>query len=239
MFVTYNYKTTLEDIDINNKYELFSIFKILENAGSYHSSLANNNIIKSTNNGRAWVLTDWYAELDFYPSESDSIKAITWSEPRNQNFITSRDFELYANEKIFGKATSRWAILDTQTGRPTKIEDSLIALYQPEEKLTFTNTKLPRIEMPENFSIEKQIQLRRSDIDYNGHVHNLNYIHFAMEVLPQEEYENRKFKHIHISYKLAVLPEEKIIAKYAKLNEKNIICIYNDKNELKTQIELY
>lgn len=239
MFVEYNYNSTLEDLDINRKFELFSIFKILENAGSTHSDKANDNVIKSTNNGKAWVLTDWYAELDSYPFEKDKVKVITWSEPKNQNFIVGRDYELYINDKIAGKATSRWVILDINTGRPVKIEDDLISQYEPENKYVFTEIKLPKIAIPESYSATKEIPLRRTDIDYNGHVHNLNYINFAMEVLPEDVYKNRNFKHIHITYRLAVMPDENICAKYAFTDNRHIVNIFNDKDELKTQIELY
>lgn len=237
MFVELKYTPTLEDLDGKGQYELYSLFKMLENAGSQHSDKANDNVIQSTNNGRAWVLTDWYAEFESYPKEKDDIKVITWSEKLSQTFIVGRDYELYSNGKIFGKATSRWVILDINSGRPLRIDDSLISQYEPEDKLVFAETKLPRIAMPEAYSIEKEIQLRRTDIDYNGHVHNLNYINYAMEVLPEEVYNKRDFKHIHITYKMAIFPGEKIIAKYAFADGKHLVNIFNDKGELKTQIE--
>ena len=239
MFVELKYTPTLEDLNGNGKYELYSLFKMLENAGSQHSDKANDNVIQSTNNGKAWVLTDWFAELDSYPKEKDNVKIITWSEPKNQVFIVGRDYEIYSNDKICGKATSRWVILDVNTGRPLKIEDSLISQYEPEDKYVFSEIKLPRIAIPEAYSAQKEIQLRRTDIDYNGHVHNLNYINFAMEVLPEDVYKNREFKHIHITYRLAVLPEEKITAKYAFVEGKHLVNIFNGKDELTTQIEFY
>lgn len=239
MFVTLDYQTMLEDFDKNKKMELLAILKLLENAGNKHSDIANANIMDSTTNGRAWVLTDWYLELDEYPSYDDKIQFVTWAETLNSIFTICRDFNVIVNDKIIGKATSRWAILDTKTLRPVKVEQSVMDKHEPEDKKAFEYVKLPKIELPETFQIEKDIHIRRSDIDYNNHVHNLVYLDYALDTLPQELYENRNFKHLHITYRLAVMPDEQIICKFSKINDKCIFAIFSKDGVLKTQIELY
>lgn len=239
MFVEYEYPLILEDFNSKKTMELSALVKMLENAGNKHSDIAKDNMVDSTNNGKAWILTDWFVELDEIPVYGDKIKAVTWSEPAVSIFTVPRNFLIYDNDKQIGKATTRWAILDLNTLRPSKIEPSIIAQYEPEDKKVFEDPKLPKIAIPDHFDIEKEIQIRRSDIDYNNHVHNLVYIDYAMDTLPKEIYENRNFKHLHITYRLAVLPDEKIICKYAQIDSKHIFCIFSDDGTLKTQIELY
>ena len=119
-----------------------------------------------------------------------------------------------------------------------KIEQDLISKYGPESKSVYTETKLEKIPVPEDFSAVKEIQIRRSDIDFNDHVHNLTYLDYAMEVLPEDIYEKQNFSTLRITYKSVVKSGEKLVAKYKSVDGANIVFIYNDKDELKTQILL-
>ena len=80
-------------------------------------------------------------------------------------FGTSREFELYCNDTLCAKGTTRWVYFDINSGRPTKISDELLAKYEPEAKSVFAEKKLPKIEVPENFTTEVAITPRRNDID--------------------------------------------------------------------------
>ncbi|MBR5668091.1 MAG: hypothetical protein IKX15_00605, partial [Spirochaetales bacterium] len=113
----------------------------------------------------------------------------------------------------------------------------IIDKYQPEDKHTFEDSKLPRLVAPENFTRETAITVRRLDFDFNGHVHNLTYLDYALEGLPEEVFNNRDFKKLRISYKQAVKPGEEIVCRYACAEGRHICCIYGKEGELKTQIE--
>ncbi len=69
-------------------------------------------------------------------------------------FGTSSEFELYCNDTLCVKGTTRWVYFDIKSGRPTKISDELLAKYEPEAKSVFAEKKLPKIEVPENFTTE-------------------------------------------------------------------------------------
>ena len=238
MFVKFEYEPLIEDFYSNGDMKIEAILKILENSGNRHSDIAGNNILKGSSSGSAWILTDWYVEIDSCPKYGDKIYAITWSQGAISLFGSSRDFELYCNEKLCVKGTTRWVHYDINVGRPAKITEDLISKYQPESKSVFGDEKLSKITVPENFDNEIIITPRRNDIDFNHHVHNLVYVDYAMEVIPEEVYKNHNFKNIRITYKSAVKNGEKIIVK-AKSNEKNhVVCIYGEDNNLKTLIEL-
>ncbi|MBP5451989.1 MAG: hypothetical protein J6Y16_07115, partial [Treponema sp.] len=73
--------------------------------------------------------------------------------------------------------------------------------------------------------------------DFNDHVHNLTYLDYALEGLPEEVFNKRDFKKLRISYKLAVKAGEEIVCKYAQTEGRHICCIYGKDGDLKTQIE--
>ncbi|MBP5402258.1 MAG: hypothetical protein J6Y36_03765 [Treponema sp.] len=238
MFAEFEYKPVLEDYNKDGTLKIGAILKVLENSGNTHSDKAGDRILDGANNKKSWVLTDWKISINKYPVYGDKITAKTWSQTVTQILNVSRDFELYCNGEICAIGTTRWIILDLDTGRPCKIEQDLISKYGPESKSVYTETKLEKIPVPEDFSAVKEIQIRRSDIDFNDHVHNLTYLDYAMEVLPEDIYEKQNFSTLRITYKSVVKSGEKLVAKYKSVDGANIVFIYNDKDELKTQILL-
>lgn len=238
MIIEKEYHTALEDFRKSGEMEIISMLRLFEGAGNKHSDSCGDGILSRTNNGNAWVLTDWYLEINKYPKYGDKILAKTWSEQLNSLFTCGRDFQLYCNDEIVVNAVTRWAIMDLTTGRPVKIDQATIDKYQPEAIFSIPDFKLPRIAVPEKWDIEKEIIQRRSDIDFNSHVHNLTYLDYAMDTLPEQLYQERNFKHVHIAYKSGIQVGEKTVCKYACVDGKHIFGIYGNDNVLKTQIEL-
>ncbi len=238
MCVELNYEPILEDFYDNGELKIEAILKILENSGNHHSDAAGDQILKGSSDGKAWILTDWYVEIERFPKYGDKIKAVTWSQGATSMFSTSRDFELFCNGELCGKGTTRWIYFDLNANRPSKVTDEILAKYQPEKKSVFADAKLPKFEVPEAFSREIELTPRRNDIDFNHHVHNLVYLDYAMEALPEEVYRAHNFSTIRITYKSAVKEGEKICVKYACNGNAHTTFIYGSDGSLKTMIEL-
>ena len=238
MIVNFEYTPILEDYNKNRTLKIPAIMKILENAGTKHTDLVGDNILDSSNKGLTWILTDWYLEIKQIPSYGEKLLSKTWSQLTTTTFGCARDFELYANDKLAAIASTRWVLLDLKTERPTKIDREWFTIYQSEDKSVFDNPRLPKTENITEFASEKNIEIRRADIDFNDHVHNLTYLDYALETVPQEVYDKMDFSKIRISYKSSVKANEKIVCKYAFENEKHIVNIFNQENELKTIIEM-
>lgn len=228
----------MEDYNKDGSVKLASLIKIMENAGNKHSDSIGDSILTSSNNGLTWILTDWYIEIEAYPKYGEKLMARTWSQTTTTTFGCSRDFELYADDRLCIKATTRWVLLNLQTGKPTPIPAELFDRYGSENKSVFESPRLPKNILPKTFSSETKLQLRRNDIDFNNHVHNLTYLDFAMEAIPEDLYKNHKFTNIRMSYKSAITDEKEIICKYNFTENKHIVHIFNNDGELKTIIEL-
>ena len=242
MIVDFEYTPLLEDFAPDGTLLPGSILKILENSGNKHSDLAGDNILKGSSNGIAWILTDWLLEITAYPKYGDKLMARTWSETVRQPLACMRDFELYCNGEIVAKGLTKWVLVDLNSSRPLRVSPELIEKYQPEEKFVFGDLKMPKIAMPaaEQFTSEIKITPRRSDIDFNNHVHNLTYLDYALEALPAAIYNANRtsFKNVRISYKTGVKSGEQITCRYTEQEGKHIVCIFGEDEKLRTQIEL-
>ena len=237
MIFTEDYKSVIEDFGKDGKLSLFGVLRIFENIGNRHSDMAGDSVFKYDGSSKAWVLTDWQIEAEEYPSYGDSIKVETWSEELKMPLTATRDFALYKNNQLCVKGISKWVLFDLESQRLCKIESGLLEKYKPENKTIFEDSKLPKIQIPENFEAEKKIMIRRSDFDFNNHVHNLTYLDYALESLPDEVYQKNAFKKLRITYKTAITDNQEIIGKYACMGDKKIICIHDLNGDTKAVVQ--
>lgn len=241
MFIETPYQRRYEDFRKDGKMRLGAILKAFEVAGSRHCDTVGDNILVDTKEGKAWIMTDWFVEIDTFPMVNQEIKIRTWVEPITQILFSNRHFEVIADEKVCVRCIGRYVIVDLATGRPQKIGPDFAEQYKLEEQYAIQMQKPPRLisVAPEAFTNEIAINVRRSDIDYNDHVHNLTYLDYAFEALPHEVYKAYDFKGFRISYKMAVKPHEKLVCKYAFVEDKHVCCIFDTDGGLKTQVEFY
>lgn len=239
MVFDYAYCQTIENFNKDGRISLPGVLKLFENTASAHADYAKEGVYSNRPKDFAWVLTDWFIEIESRPHFTDRIKAKTWAEFLESPLLVTRNFILCANEEDCIKGCSKWIMLDLEKNRPRKIdEEKNLYKYMPEYKTIYGNKKLCKIPEPEKYDIEKEIELRRSDFDFNNHVHNTVYLDLAFETMPQEVIENTEFKSLRISYKSAFVKQEKIVCKYAKVDDSYIIGVYDKENILHTLIML-
>ena len=73
MFVEYEFQPRYEDFNKNGTMQLGSVLRLFETTSCKHSDLVKDNILEDTENGKAWVLTDWYAKINFLPKIGQKI----------------------------------------------------------------------------------------------------------------------------------------------------------------------
>ena len=241
MFVDYQYQRRYEDFRKDEKMRLGAILKAFEANGCCHTDKVGDDLLNDTKEGKAWIMTDWFVEIDQLPTVYQKIESRTWVEPIKQILFSNRDFELIADGKVCVRCVGRYVIVDLATGRPQKIGPEFTDQYKPEDKQSIAMDKPPRLVSvaPDAFTNEVSIHVRRSDIDYNDHVHNLTYLDYAFEALPHEVYKAYNFKGFRISYKMAAKPHEDLVCKYAFVEDKHVCCIFDKDGGLKTQVEFY
>ena len=235
MFYSEHYTPPLCDYNKNGNLSLEGILKAFEYVGNHHAEKANDLMAKD---GFAWILTEWRVEILRRPVFGEKLIATTWVTVGAVSFISDRLITLEDTEgNLLVKASGVFVYVDMKANKMVKIEKELIDAYGPEDKQIFDG-KLPRLTIKgEPKAQDIPIILRRSDSDYNRHIHNTRYLAFITDILPQSVYDRDDFHSIRILYKKAVRDTDTAVIRNYENTERFLYGIYKDK-ELCTVIEL-
>jgi len=87
-------------------------------------------------------------------------------------------------------------LVDLDTGRPIRITEDDTKGYDLEDKYSIENPGR-KIKLPNEFELIDTVAVKKSDIDYNGHMSNGKYIQLADEYVPVETHPSK----IRVEYK--------------------------------------
>ena len=227
MFVEHSFFVGFRDVDYKNNLKIKSALSYLEDVAGIHSNIAGFGLLDIEKNKKTWVLINWKLEFIRRPKYSENLKVKTWSNGVDKIYAL-RDFLVYdENGEIIAKATSKWVLIDLETMGITKPTDLIMKLYTTEPDKVF-ETKLEKLKEPKDYISSSKIKITKDMIDANGHVHNINYIDFATQVMPLEVMQNAK--KVEVLYKKEIRDVENIKAFYGKEDEKNF-CVIKSEDE--------
>ena len=202
MIFSENVVTRVEDFDNYGVMRLSALLEIFENIGNHHSETVNDSAIENSINGMAWILTEWYVQIDKMPEFRNNLCADTWISAKFSGVRSDRNFILKKSDgEIMVRAVARLSILDLKSNKIVRIPENHLQMYKAEENGVF-DFRLPKVHPFDAPSEEKTLAVRRSDIDFNGHVHNTVYPEYAEEVLEEELFKNKNVQTLQIVYRL-------------------------------------
>lgn len=221
------FRVGLRDLGIGEKLTNYGYLSFLENIATMHSDTVGYGVKDIKEKKRAWLLIDWKLSVIERPKFSEKVIVKTYSVKIDKpGPYVYRNFEIFdEHEKIIATATSKWVLFDTENLRIVKVDESLNELYNAEGSSTEMDKQMPRLREPAFFNKVIEYPIRRSDIDINKHVHNLNYLNMAYEVLPDEIYFAEEPKEVHIYCKQEIKPEETVKCFYTNEDGNHIITI--------------
>ncbi len=227
------FKVGLKDVWAKDEVSNIAILEYLEDVAAYHSDSVGIGVNTTDKTHLSWLLMDWELEVIKRPKYGQVLEIHTWSR-EIEKIYALRDFEVYDEEKnLCAIATSKWLLINSETGKITRIEPEIANRYHSEfGKCVFSNKKISKLKEPEEYISEITYTTRRRDIDVIGHMHNLYYLHLAYESLPDAEYNKRPFNHVRIQYKNQIKLGETVKCKYAKEREENVVVIKSEDDKL-------
>ncbi len=178
-FSVYNFTVNSYHSDKNGKLSLSSLFHFLQECAWDNARLNDfgYEFLKSEN--AFWVLSRMLVQIDEYPKWKDEIEIKTWPKG-SDGFFALRDFEIYKNGNVIGRATSSWLILDMNTHRPQKL-DRFNFIHENFLQENAIDIKLGKINTGSELKCLEKRKVYYSDLDVNQHVNNATYVRWVLD----------------------------------------------------------
>lgn len=171
-----------------------------------------------------WILTGWRVQLLEHLAWRAPITVETW--PRTiDGFTSDRDFIVRSGDVVVAKATSRWFLINTSTGRITRATPELKAAYDMDLTALFDEPLPSNGKSQEDATVTFSTVIGRRDIDTNHHVNNISYLDYAMEAFPQDVID-------HLPGTLEIVYRKQILL------GTSIQCLYSMTEDGKHQVEI-
>ena len=160
----------------------------------------------------AWFLLKYRLEFDDYPEGIYDLTIKT--EPRGYNkMFAFRDFYISHNEKLIGRVTSSWTLVDLSTKSMANASEVLASnQYMVQHEKREDDLNYGKIRLPEKFDIEKTFEVRFDDLDVNRHVNNANYIVWGFEPLDFNFRRAHKLKTVDMLFKKEITHGSKVLS---------------------------
>lgn len=199
MIFTLPVHTRVEDFDQKGLLTPPALLSIFENTASRHADLVGYSVMReSLCCGMAWVVTNWRIQILRAPSYEENFSASTWL--RNGPRQATRELLLKSESgELLARGQAKLCMVDRRTGSPMLPSPERMAAYRPETDGAFPD-RLPRLRPPASYADAQTVTLRRSDMDYNNHLHNTAYLNLALDAAPPEVL-SQGVRGIRISYR--------------------------------------
>ena len=222
---TFHTRISYHDIDAHMALTLRGAMNCMQEAAILHADQVGNSISDLAQNHLVWMLVQWHVKLLGEASWNDSVDVVTW--PRSMERLTSvRNFELLNSrgERI-AVGASNWILVNTDTGRVTRITPEIAALYDLTPRDVFDD---PLPKAPQGLGDETFAgRVLRRDLDTNHHVNNLVYLDYSREALP-EEAAAMDFREISVYYHKQLFLGDPIRCYYHSDGTRHVVNICGD-----------
>ena len=238
------YTVKTRELGMTNEITNYGILALLEDIAGMHSDSIGYGVKDIERNKKSWIIMDWKLKVFKRPGYGERLLIKTWTRTVGKGksgYFSYRDFEIIDNEgNQVAIATSKWILYDIEKHKISRISSEIVELYKTEQNHIFEDEEFDKLKEPQKYEMVTDYVVRRSDIDVNKHVHNLNYLNIAYEALPEEVYKNAECMNVLIEYKHQIKFGEKVKCYYSNENGKHVVAIKSeDDSVLHAIIELF
>ena len=229
MIVEHKFYVGLRDIGKDNLLSNKGLLAALEDAGCKHSELAGLGITNINITKKTWIIISWKVKIFSRPEFNSEIIVKTWSRKMDKLYAY-RDYEVIdKNNNLVAIGTSKWILVNYDTGRIIKLSESLSNDFTIENKSAFNTDE--EMDLNFNYDITNRIgfKITKNLIDLNHHLNNINYLDLATEILQKSLDEYNEFE---VLYKKQVMLNEEVYVYNCKSKDYTYIVISDHEDDL-------
>ena len=183
----YSYQSRIRysELDATGHLKIESLLDYFQDCTTFHSEDIGRGVDYLKAGHMVWVLTSWQVIVDRYPKLGERVTVAT--APYDfKGFMGNRNF-LMTDEhgNRLACANTIWSLIDTESGRPIKPTEEMIAPYTLEEKLDMEYAPR-RIAIPSDVRQAEPVIIKPHHLDTNHHVNNGQYVRIALDCLGKE-----------------------------------------------------
>jgi medium-chain acyl-[acyl-carrier-protein] hydrolase len=206
------------EVGVDGKTPISTVVNYFQDCSTKQSESLGQGIEVLSKRNKGWFLTAWQININRLPEFGEEIIVGTW--PHSfKGFYGERNFVIYdENHKTLVEANTLWALINLETGHPTKITQEDQGGYELEPPLEMKY--LPRkIDMPADYEILEEFKVKKYNLDTNNHVNNAQYIQMAEEYIP----DGIVMKQLRVEYKKSAVYNDIIVPKIAREDGKYVV----------------
>ncbi len=197
------YRTHFSQVGTHDVLTNKSILSILENIADAHSVYCHFTFSDVAKYNLTWIILSWKLQVLKKIDANINIRVQTWCRGVSKAFFY-RDFRIFDEQNnLCAIATSKWCLIDISSGKIAPMPDDIRAVYNVfHEESVFGASDVSKVTIHSLEPITSDTyKIRRFDLDLNKHVHNLNYLNIAYELLPDDIYDGDELNNVEILYK--------------------------------------
>lgn len=182
---TWDSRVRFSEVGEDKRLTLDGVLNYFQDCSTFQSEDLGNGMEAVEALHRVWVLNAWQIVVNEYPKLGEKIVTGTWPYEFNR-FFGSRNFIMYGEDgRVLAYANSLWTYLNFENGRPARVDDEILNLYQLEPKydMEYADRK---ITLPGTMESRKSFPVEVYHLDTNHHVNNGQYVKMAGAYLPQD-----------------------------------------------------
>ncbi len=217
---TFDSRVRFSEVGEDKRLTLNGIIDYFQDCSTFQSEDLGNGLEAVEKLHRVWVLSFWQIVVEEYPKLGESITTGTW--PYDfRSFLGSRNFVMKNKDgKMLAYANSLWTYLNTDTGRPVRVDPEILELYTLEPKLSmeYADRKIP---VPEAAEPMEAFHIAVQHLDTNHHVNNGQYVQMAANYLPKDF----EVAQMRAEYRKSAVLGDEICPAVSKEPGKVVVCL--------------
>ena len=194
-----NYKVTTSTCDSEGKLKLYSALQMMQDCSEMWIDSEPQVKDYFARENMAQLLASRQVEIVRVPDFKEELTVTTSVYGMKPMFGFRNTFIYDAEGKPCYRTWSMGAFVDKANGKLKRVDDTVAGslLIEPQLEMDYKDRRiiLPKTEG----EVLVPVKVMRSDIDYNKHLNNANYVRMAMELLP----EDFEIKGLRVEYRVA------------------------------------
>lgn len=150
--------------------------------------------------GMTWFLWRLHLQVARWPRWGETVAIETWPSALGRPYVI-RDFRIRDGETEIGLATSAWLLMDTERKRPIRRIPAQIRALHPEPPLRALVDSFQRLPAVETATVCQRLNVRRGDLDLNGHLNHVATINALVEAVEPEVFYGQQLSALEVEFK--------------------------------------